>query len=69
MEPFDLDVRKARGAWLIAAQADETARLIFGIIRSDKGQISQRNQRNVDSPRRAITGSVSPRRSQSGRHY
>jgi galactofuranose transport system ATP-binding protein len=58
MEPFDLDVRKGEIvslAGLLGSGRTETAQLIFGITRSDKGQVSIQGRRVAfGSPRSAI---------------
>ncbi|MEP7289529.1 MAG: sugar ABC transporter ATP-binding protein [Chloroflexota bacterium] len=58
MEPFDLDIRKGEIvglAGLLGSGRTETAQLIFGITRKDKGQISVEGQTvTFDSPRSAI---------------
>jgi monosaccharide-transporting ATPase len=58
MEPFDLEVRKGEIvslAGLLGSGRTETAHLIFGITRSDKGQVRVRGNRvTLKSPRSAM---------------
>lgn len=58
MEPFDLDIRKGEIvglAGLLGSGRTETAQLIFGITRSDRGKISVKGTPvAINSPRSAV---------------